>query len=175
MLKKRIATVAVAGIAALGVGHMVLAATEITGSNQVEDSDTTTGDANSQNNAAVLNGQFGGPNAQNGDNEAELGQNADARSGDGVNGQVIGAVDGSGSGAGAGFGSGGASVNASNSCEDCDSETGDANTQNNAAVANGQFGGPNAQEGDNETEVEQDADSQSGDANNGQVIGVVSE
>jgi hypothetical protein len=171
MLKKRIATVAVAGIAALGVGHMVLAATEITGSNQVEDSDTTTGDANSQNNAAVVNGQFGGPNTQDGDNEADLGQSASARSGDGVNGQVIGAVDGSGSGSG----QGGASVNASSSCEDCEATTGDANSQNNAAVVNGQFGGPNTQEGDNETEVEQDADSESGDANNGQVIGVVSE
>jgi hypothetical protein len=173
MLKKRIATVAVAGIAALGVGHMVLAATDIAGSNQVEDSDTTTGDANSQNNAAVVNGQFGGPNTQDGDNEADLGQSASARSGDGVNGQVIGAVDGSGNGFGSG--QGGASVNASSSCEDCDSETGDSTATNNAAVVNGQFGGPNTQEGDNETEVDQDADSESGDANNGQVIGVVSE
>ncbi len=70
-------------------------------------------------------------NEQTGDNDADLTQAADAASGDGVGGQVLGVVS-----------SGDTSVDATNSSQDIDIETGDADSSNNADVAVGLLGTP---------------------------------
>lgn len=91
-IRRRIAIVAVAGLGVLGLGHAVLAATEINASNTCKDCKSDTGDATTGNAAATVVGQFGGPNTQDGDNEADVEQDANAQSGDSVNGQVIGSA-----------------------------------------------------------------------------------
>ena len=118
-LKRRIATVGLAAVATLGLGHLALAATEIVASNSTEDSDVTTGDANSQNNQAAVVGQNGLVNVQDGDNEFDGTQSADSESGDGVNGQVIGAVGASVAPVAARLRS-----TPATSCEDCETDDG---------------------------------------------------
>jgi len=120
-------------------------------------------------------------NVQEGDNESDTEQEGRAKSGDAVAGQVVGVV-----------GSGHASVDATNRSEDVDIETGDVEISNdsdsfvglNAGTSTALGGGllsdilnaapvSNLQEGDNEYDLEQEIDAQSGDGVGGQVIGVV--
>jgi len=120
-------------------------------------------------------------NVQEGDNENDTEQEANASSGDAVGGQVVGVVS-----------SGDTSVDATNRSEDVDIETGDAEADNDVdsfvglnAGTSTAFGGglladvlnngsaANVQEGDNEFDLEQEANATSGDGVGGQVIGVV--
>ncbi len=137
-------------------------------------------------------------NNQDGDNSADLSQRADANSGDGIAGQVIG-VDSTGD----------SRVTAANTSEDVDVRTGDADATNDALVISGLTGvasneglqlnacgnnlfgsdpffnlavcanvaiasPDNEQTGDNSADVDQSADAASGDGVAGQVIGVTS-
>lgn len=188
--------------------------------NTSEDVDVETGDATAANAAATFTGQNvagGGTtivatditnaaanNLLEGDNTTDYAQSAEAASGDGVGGQVIGAVTSAG---------GSADIVAENVSEDVDIETGDATARNAFAAFVGQdptgnftllagiatgtaLGTPtptatvpsipaipsditnaaanNIQEGDNDLSASQDATAASGDGVGGQVLGVVS-
>ncbi|MEX2539234.1 MAG: hypothetical protein WD646_11370 [Actinomycetota bacterium] len=135
----------------------------------------------------------GAANTQDGDNELEVAQSAQAVSGDGVGGQVIGVVS-----------AGGASVDATNRSSDVDVSTGDSASTNDSGAfvglltegASGEITqsnvatfddsdnntvtqsnttdiGANTQDGDNELDVAQSAQAVSGDGVGGQVLGVV--
>jgi hypothetical protein len=140
----------------------------------------------------------GASNTQEGNNSADLFQDADATSGDAVGGQVIGVVS-----------AGDTAVDATNNSSESDVSTGDAEstndavafvgllslgevgdvtvTQNNTAVVTGDnntvdqtntalvdiVGAANDQIGDNEFDHAQEAVATSGDGVAGQVIGVV--
>jgi hypothetical protein len=161
--------------------------------NHSEDVDIETGDASGTNSASQFVGLTAGSdtlvaadiindsatNVQDGDNDGSITQAAEASSGDGVGGSVIGVVTTAG---------GSADIVAANTSEDVDIETGDSTADNDAAA----FVGLNAsgtvltladidnasathvQEGDNEFEANQSAESASGDGVGGQVLGVVS-
>jgi len=115
-------------------------------------------------------------NVQEGDNSTETSQSGSASSGDAVAGQVTGVVS-----------SGDASVDATNRSDHVDVDTGDADATNDAATFTGLTAGTatvlaadvgnlaatNVQEGDNSTELSQDATATTGDGVGGQVIGVV--
>jgi hypothetical protein len=161
--------------------------------NHSEDVDITTGDASGTNSASQLVGLTAGSdtlvaadilngaatNVQEGDNESAITQAAEASSGDGVGGSVIGVVTSAG---------GSADIVAANTSEDVDLETGDVEADNDAAsfvglnasgtvlsaadIANASA--TNVQEGDNEFSGDQSATAASGDAVGGQVLGVVS-
>jgi hypothetical protein len=161
--------------------------------NHSEDVDIETGDAEGTNSASSFVGLTAGSdtvvasdvindsatNVQEGDNESEITQAAEASSGDGVGGSVIGVVTSAG---------GSADVVAANTSEDVDLETGDADADNDAAAFVGLNGtgtlvaaadvfnasATNVQEGDNDFSADQSAESASGDAVGGQVLGVVS-
>ena len=140
---------------------------------------------------------FGAGNTQEGDNEADLAQGADAASGDAVGGQVLGLVS-----------SGSSSLDATNRSSDVDVTTGDAESTNDFNVfagllavgdagdvtidqSNGAFGtgtgntiiqsntanigigSLNSQTGDNAVDQAQNTSATSGDGVGGQVIGVV--
>jgi hypothetical protein len=167
--------------------------TSVDATNRSEDVDLTSGDAEGQNSAASFTGLTAGSdtfvaadilngaavNVQEGDNATELNQSAEAASGDAVGGSVIGVVTSAG---------GSADVVAANTSEDVDAETGDAAAFNDAASFVGLNGtgttftvadianasATNVQEGDNDLGADQSADSASGDAVGGQVLGVVS-
>jgi hypothetical protein len=165
--------------------------------NTSEDVDIETGDGNAANDLESFVGQQVGDtlvgdavvadvialtavNAQDGDNDLGADQSATGSSGDGVGGQVLGIVS-----------AGDASVDATNHSEDVDLETGDGDASNDFAAFVGQnvgdatIGGGaaavdvdvltsvNAQDGDNEKELSQDAVASTGDAVGGQVAGVV--
>jgi hypothetical protein len=157
--------IAVAGFGATGTAW---ADTNVTTSSDCEDCTSETGQADAQNNSATVVGQnnAGGINIQEGDNDADVEQNANAKSGDGVSGSVVGV---------AASGDGDTNVNASSTCEDCKSTTGDAFAQNNAITVVGlnNLLGINIQDGDNSADVEQGSFSQSGDGVSGQIVGVV--
>ncbi len=107
----------------------------------------------------------GGPNDAEGDISSEVAQTGTSSSGDAVGGQVVGVVS-----------AGDASVDATNSSEDVDIETGDANAFNGLGQDVGQLngsGGENEAEGDISSEVAQNAASSTGDGVGGSVIGVV--
>jgi hypothetical protein len=166
--------------------------------NRSEDVDVTTGDASGENDADSFVGLTAGTstnfgagaedidndsatNVQEGDNELDLTQDANATTGDGVGGQVIGVVTSAG---------GSADVVAANTSEDVEIDTGDSDAFNDADAfvglnATGTVGfadaedidnasATNVQEGDNELDAEQTADAASGDGVGGQVLGVVS-
>jgi hypothetical protein len=166
--------------------------------NRSEDVDVNTGDASAENDANSFVGLTAGTstgfgagaedidndsatNVQEGDNELGLTQDANATTGDGVGGQVIGVVTSAG---------GSADVVAANTSEDVEIETGDSDAFNDADAfvglnATGTVGfadaedidnasATNVQEGDNELDAEQTADAASGDGVGGQVLGVVS-
>jgi hypothetical protein len=161
--------------------------------NHSEDVDVTTGDASGTNSASTFVGLTAGSdtavvadilngaatNVQEGDNEAEITQAAEAASGDGVAGSVIGVVTSAG---------GSADVVAANTSEDVDLETGDSEADNDAAAFVGlnasgtvlsaadiaNASATNVQEGDNDYSADQSAEAASGDAVGGQVLGVVS-
>jgi HAMP domain-containing protein len=167
--------------------------TSVDATNRSEDVDVETGDASGENSAANFTGLTAGSdtlvaadilngaavNVQEGDNETEVTQAAEAASGDGVGGQVIGVVTSAG---------GSADVVAANTSEDVDAETGEAEAFNDAASFVGLNGSgvtftaadilnasaTNVQEGDNDLTADQSADSASGDAVGGSVLGVVS-
>jgi hypothetical protein len=161
--------------------------------NRSEDVEITTGDVEGTNSASQFVGLTAGTdtsvladiannsatNLQEGDNESEITQAAEASSGDGVGGSVIGVVTTAG---------GSADVVAANSSEDVEIDTGESAADNDAAafvglnasgtvttaadIANATA--TNVQEGDNEFEANQSAESQSGDGVAGQVLGIVS-
>lgn len=127
--------------------------------------------------ADVLNGAA--TNVQEGDNEGEIIQAAEASSGDGVGGSVVGVVTTAG---------GSADIVAANTSEDVEIETGEAGVDNDAAAFVGlnasgtvlaaadvfNASATNVQEGDNEFHASQSAESASGDGVGGQVLGIVS-
>jgi hypothetical protein len=171
-LKAKIGTL-VAGsiIAVAGLGAVTPSAqadTNVTVSNSCDDCESETGNAAAQNNSATFVGQnnASGTNVQQGDNEADVEQSANASSGDAVSGQAVGVVGG---------GSGDTNVNASNTCDDCKSSSGDAFAQNNAIMFVGlnTASGTNIQDGDNEADVDQGSYVNSGDGVSGQIVGVV--
>lgn len=161
--------------------------------NRSEDVDITTGDASGSNSASKFVGLTGGSdtavladiingaasNVQEGDNAGEITQAAEASSGDGVGGSVIGVVTSAG---------GSADIVAANTSEDVDIETGDADADNDAAAFVGlnasgtavaaadvlNAAATNVQEGDNDFSADQSAEAASGDGVGGQVLGVVS-
>jgi len=169
--------------------------------NKSEDVDIKTGDADGSNNAATFTGlnvsgtqtnvdasdlslTTGALNAQDGDNDSDISQSADASSGDGVGGEVIGVVTSAG---------GSADIVAANTSEDVNVDTGDADANNDAAAFVGlnytsgpesagtsitadldTASGNNVQEGDNSLDGSQDATASTGDGVGGQVLGVVS-
>lgn len=168
-MKKQLAAILMGSTIALGgIGSVAHADTNVTSSNSCEDCETNTGDSSSTNNSDAQVGQEStfGDNTQVGDNDADIEQNAQASSGDGVPGQVIGVADESG---------GGVNINASNSCEDCTTNTGNADAANGATTFVGQSSlfGNNVQVGDNDLDLNQAAQSASGDGVTGQIIGVV--
>ena len=115
-------------------------------------------------------------NVQEGDNDNESDQSGSSASGDAVAGSVVGVVS-----------AGDTSVDATNRSEDVEIDTGDASGNNSAAAFTGltasssttvaadilNLAATNVQEGDNDTEINQDASAASGDGVGGQVIGVV--
>jgi HAMP domain-containing protein len=167
--------------------------TSVDATNHSEDVDVTTGDASGTNSASqfvgltagsdtavladILNGAAA--NVQEGDNSSEVTQAAEAASGDGVGGSVIGVVTSAG---------GSADVVAANTSEDVDLDTGDSEAENDAAAFVGlnatgtvlsaadviNASATNVQEGDNDYSADQSAEAASGDAVGGQVLGVVS-
>jgi hypothetical protein len=181
-----------------GVGGQVIGvvtsaggSADVVAANTSEDADVETGDADANNDAAAFVGlnatgtaglaadivNASATNVQEGDNELEASQDADAASGDGVAGSVIGVVS-----------AGDASVDATNRSEDVSVETGDGDASNDFAAFVGLTGGSttalsaadilngqaaNVQSGDNSKGVSQSAEAASGDAVAGQVAGVV--
>jgi hypothetical protein len=174
-------------------GAAVRADTDITTANSSDDTETTSGDAAATNNGAAVAGhQSGGDtdveasdidnsgaaaNVQEGDNEVEANQSANSRSGSAVGGQIIGAQT-----------SGDLTVNATNSSEDVDVETGDADSTNDfsafvglnsasgttvAADIFNSGGATNLQEGDNDASVAQESNATTGDGVAGQILGAV--
>jgi hypothetical protein len=158
--------IAVAGLQAAGTA--AFADTNVTTSSSCEDCESESGDAAAQNNSATFVGQNngGGVNAQEGDNDADVDQDAQAESGDAASGQVVGVVS---------SGDGDTNVNASSTCEDCKSTSGNAFAQNNAIAFVGQNngGGINVQDGDNDADVDQTSHAQTGDGVSGQIVGLV--
>jgi len=169
--------------------------------NKSDDVKIKTGDADGTNNASTFTGlnasgtqtsvsasdlalTTGAVNAQEGDNSSDLTQSADASTGDGVGGEVIGVVTSAG---------GSADVVAANTSHRVKVDTGDSSANNDAAAFVGlEFTsgsdsggtsitadlsagtGVNVQEGDNSLDGTQTATSSSGDGVGGQVLGVVS-
>lgn len=176
------------------VGVVSAGDASVDATNHSEDVEITTGDAEGENNAStfvgltagtstvvaaadILNGEAA--NVQEGDNEAEVTQAAEAASGDGVGGQVIGVVTAAG---------GSADIVAANTSRDVEIETGEAEAYNDASAFVGlnasgtvvtaadifNASATNVQEGDNEYSADQSATAASGDGVGGQVLGVVS-
>ncbi len=189
------------GVAGQVIGVVTAAggSADIVAANTTTDSDVETGEAETENTLAALVGQNNafqdtnvgvadiidssapGGNIQEGDNDLSSDQSANATTGDGVAGQVIGAVS-----------AGDASIDATNRSDDVDIETGGAEAENAAAslvglnesefgdtnvdvadIVNSHADAGNIQEGDNETEQSQDASAATGDGVGGQVIGAV--
>ena len=193
-----------------GVGGQVIGVvsagdTSVDATNRSEDVDVETGDADSEATYAAfvgLNVSTGSPIAfAAGDgiidteannillgegmgpgNESSANQTTSASSGDGVGGQVVGAVTSAG---------GSADIVAANTSEGVDAETGDAEAEAAVAAVVGHTDAPssialaagddivnasgtNVQLGDNTLEAVQTATSETGDAVGGQVLGVVS-
>ncbi|MEX0873318.1 MAG: hypothetical protein WD646_13355 [Actinomycetota bacterium] len=185
------------------VGVVSAGDSSVDATNRSEDVDIETGDTTGSNAVDNFTGQLSvdtivaeviddggeitgatGANIQDGDNTTDIVQAADATSGDGVGGQVIGVVTSAG---------GSADVVAANTSEDVDIETGDADADNfleafvgqladNAVITQtiagaGVISGDtaaNLQTGDNELSSDQSATAASGDGVGGQVLGIVS-
>lgn len=185
-------------------GNLVINAT-----NRSDNVDVTTGDANATNNATVITGPvsvddtaafvgdaFGDPNAtpnqlsnavgqniQNGNNTSNVRQVANAQSGNGVGGQVIGAVVNGGT----------TDIAASNTTTNSDVTTGEADASNDLTSFVGLLaigpadgkdgivpnqavdaGAANRQNGSNRVSTSQSAGAVTGQGIAGQVLGVVS-
>ena len=179
------------GVAGSVIGVVTTAggSADVVAANTSEDVDIETGDATADNDAAAFVGlnasgtvaaadifNASATHVQEGDNDFSADQSAEAASGDGVGGQVLGLVT-----------SGDASIDATNRSEDVDIETGDGDAVNSVAAFVGLTAGTstnvaadifnlaatNVQEGDNSKSVAQAAEAASGDAVAGQVAGVV--
>ncbi|MEX0875711.1 MAG: hypothetical protein WD179_12195, partial [Actinomycetota bacterium] len=140
--------------------------------NHSEDVDIETGDAFAQNDLEQEVGQetnSGENELDGGDIESEVAQAADATTGDGVGGSVIGVVTSAG---------GSADVVAANTSEDVDIETGDADAFNFFDADVGQLnfdgGDDNDAEDDISLEAAQTSSAATGDGVGGQVLGIVS-
>jgi hypothetical protein len=194
------------GVAGQVIGAVSAGATSIDATNRSDGVDVQTGDATTDNDASLFTGlnsvdgatEIGGgaaadvidtcadtgcDNVQEGDNNTSVNQSASASSGDGVAGEVIGAVTSAG---------GSASIVAANTSLNSDVTTGDAESNNDLASFVGlQTAGPsgtvigtdiegscigcfNVQEGDNGLSGSQTARSSTGDGVAGQVLGAVS-
>jgi hypothetical protein len=126
-------------------------------SNVVEDADVRTGDAKFVNRSITyISPSF------DGDDEVDVDQEAVARSGDAVIGQILG-VD-------AGEGCARVHVTAKNLVSNSDARTGDAIAKNKSVILLDPRIG--MKEGDLDIEVDQEAIAESGDAVAGQVLGV---
>lgn len=157
--------------AALAIGGLSISAhadTNVQASNGCDHCETTTGESTSNNSQASFTGQNAvvGANVQEGDNSSEVSQESKASSGDGVDGQVIGAAD---------SGDGDVNIVAANDCDHCKTTTGDANASNSSIsfVGLNALVGVNVQDGDNSAELDQVSWSNTGDGVTGQVIGLV--
>jgi hypothetical protein len=191
------------GVAGQVIGAVTSAggSTSIVAANTTNDSSVDTGNARATNSQAAFTGlnetpqtttviaditnscnNNGCDNLQQGDNRTTGRQSATSNSGDGVGGQVIGAVSG-----------GATSIDASNTSDGVDIQTGDATSTNHAAtfvglndpdsttaivadltnVCSVSGGCDNVQEGRNTATYSQNASSVSGDGVGGEVIGVV--
>ena len=179
-------------------GYVSSGDTSVDATNASRDVSVETGDAEADADAAGFAGQNASAtttviqaadvenignatNVQAGDNSWSVSQTLDASSGDGVAGQVIGVVTSSG---------GTADIVASNSSEDVDVETGDAEaaadaagfaglnassaTSVTAASINTVATATNVHDSSNRVSASQTGTSSSGDGVGGQVIGVVS-
>jgi hypothetical protein len=188
-----------------GVGGQIIGVvsagdTSVDATNASIDTDVASGDADTDQTAALFGGQNASGdattvtaasvrnigqavNVQDESNSASASQTATASSGDGVGGQVIGAVTAAG---------GSADIVVANTSEDVDVETGDATVDQTVAAFSGlnfsatdtvvQAAGDelenivanNAQLGNNRSSASQTGDASTGDGVGGQVIGVVS-
>jgi hypothetical protein len=191
------------GVAGQVIGAVSAGATSIDASNTSTNVDVQTGDAKTDNGSAMLVGLNDagtttiGPadiigvrsaeNLQQGANTATINQTASATTGDGVAGEVIGAVTSAG---------GSASIVAANTSNNSDVTTGDATSNNaqtamvgfdadsnrpvtivdiiNSCTVTGLTGCDYVQEGNNRLTVAQTSTSTTGDGVAGQVLGVVS-
>jgi len=194
------------------VGVVSSGRTSVDARNTSSNSDVTSGDARSSNRASTFTGLtsdsgttitatiadltniFAANNLQDGDNRTTYSQSANATTGDGVAGQVIGAVTAAG---------GSSSIVATNRSDDVSVQTGDAHADNalalltglnetanrpttiTADITNSCNGFPppivtalpvcdNVQEGRNRASVRQASTASTGDGVAGQVIGAVS-
>ena len=172
------------------IGVVASGTAEVTASNSSEDIDAETGDVEADNEANTFTGlanadddvdiddidDSAADNVQEGDNDATIAQRISTSTGDAVGGQVVGVVAGS------------ASVDASNTSEDVDAETGAIEAENEAATFVGlafadegdieisdidDSGDDNVQEGDNDLTLRQSIGAATGDALGGQTVGVV--
>ena len=188
-----------------GVGGQVLGVvsagdSSVDATNSSTDVDIASGDADTDQTAALFGGQNAttdattitaasvrnvgqAVNVQDESNSASASQTATASSGDGVGGQVVGAVTSAG---------GTTDIVAANTSDDVDVETGDATVDQTVAAFSGlnvsasdtvvQAAGDeienvtanNAQLGNNRSSASQTGDASTGDGVGGQVIGVVS-
>src|SRR5581483_9692730 len=191
------------GVAGQVIGAVAGGATSIDATNRSDNVDVQSGDARSDNSASAFTGlqegegttfavgadvtnscNGGCENLLDGNNTATLNQSAASKTGDGVGGQVIGAVTSAG---------GSASIVAANTSTNSDITTGDARSTNDFAsfvglndadtttVSAGDITGScstgecsNVQNGSNRLSGNQTATSATGDGVGGQVLGVVS-
>jgi hypothetical protein len=176
------------------IGAVVSGSASIVAANTSDGVDVVTGEATSHNDQAAFVGLVSSGstdvgtsdiddvdfavNAQEGDNRLSSSQSSNAATGDGVAGQVIGAVS-----------AGATSIDATNSSTDDSVDTGDADASNDLSAFVGldvsgdtSVGGAdvtgvgfaeNLQDGDNNASRNQSASASSGDAISGQVVGGV--
>jgi hypothetical protein len=171
--------------------NTALADSNVTAENSSSDTETESGSASGSNSSNAFVGQSSGGNTtvgadgasaenagniQDGDNEFNLTQTTTVKTGSGVTGQVIGGV----------VQDGNLTINATNTSEDVEVETGEATGTNDVAafvglaVASSTEVGPdevdaivaqNIQDGDNEANIDQTVESVSGEGVAGQIIG----
>lgn len=127
----------------------------VTATNIVKDADVRSGDAKVVNRSIT----YIGPTFR--DTEVEIDQEAEARSGDAIAGQIL-------SIAGAGDGCSRIHVHATNIVEESDVRSGDAIAKNDSLV----ILDPSISRGDIDIDVDQDAEAESGAALAGQLIGI---
>ncbi len=156
------------------VGVVSAGDTSVDSTNRSENVDVESGDAEGSNTVTATVGQVVEGTGENeldgGDISNDVGQAADASTGDAVGGAVIGVVTSAG---------GTADIVAANTSEDVDVETGDAFADNVIDLADTDVGqltdsGDNEADGDISNEYAQAATTASGDGVGGQVLGVVS-
>jgi hypothetical protein len=128
---------------------------DVEATNIVRDADVRTGDAK------VVNRSITYVTPTYGDDDVDVDQRADARSGDAVAGQILGV-------SAAGRGCARIHVHATNDVRDVDVRSGDAIARNESIV----LLDPRIDPGDLDIDVDQDARARSGDAIAGQVIGI---